>query len=179
MGTRANDLDFNPGGTVAIDGDTDITKFGFDYSTTEDLFATLIRIRNTNCEGFAPCSFTLPPFDTNTAATYRIASGSSLVPSIGQLTVHDDSVVGYRSGTIASNLIEQFDDGVIILFHDFTAGLPSLDGAPVFGGPQMTTRNKGHVVDFTNIDTAEEQTLQIVIHGPIPAGGLVILDNPD
>ncbi len=165
MGTRAHDLDFNEGGTQQIDGDTDITKFGFDYSTTEDLFATLIRIRNTNCEGFSPCNITVPPFDVATSATLRIADGSSLVPEIGQLSVHDGSLISYRSGTIASNLVEAFDQGRINISHNFASGDPLLDGVVVSVGEQFgTTRGVIHKVQRINEDTAETETIDILLH---------------
>ena len=162
MGNRAHDLDFNPGGTQTIDGDTDITKFGFDYSTTEDLFATLIRIRNTNCEGFSPCNFTVPPFDTQTIATYRIADGSSKVPSVGQLQVRDNSILSYRSGTIASNLIESLDIGFVFIGHDFTSGLPLFDGVEVAAGLQNTTPGRRHSIQIVSLDTGETINLQFL-----------------
>ena len=165
MGTRAHDLDFNPGGAQTIDGDTDITKFGFDYSTVDDLFATLIRIRNTNCEGFSPCKFTVPPFNTVTSATLRIADGSSLVPSIGQLSVHDASIIIYRSGTIASNLVEGFDGGTLNIAHDFGAGDPLLDGVVVSAGEQVgVTRGVIHKVQRINLDTAETEVIDVLLH---------------
>ena len=166
MGTRAHDLDFNPGGGVTtIDGDTDITKFGFDYSTTEDLFATLIRIRNTNCEGFSPCNFLVPPFDDNTNATLRIADGSSKVPEIGQLSVHDGSLIIYRSGTIASNLVEAFDLGRINITHNFASGDPLLDGVVASVGEQVgISRGVVHHVQRINEDTAETETIDIILH---------------
>ena len=165
MGTRAHDLDFNAGGAQQIDGDTDITKFGFDYSTTEDLFATLIRIRNTNCEGFSPCNVSVPPFDVATIVTLRIADGSSKVPEIGQLSVHDGSIIFYRSGTIASNLVEGFDSSTMNITHDFLAGDPLLDGVVVSAGGQAgTTRGVIHKVQRINEDTAETETIDILLH---------------
>lgn len=165
MGTRAHDLDFNEGGAQQIDGDNDITKFGFDYSTTEDLFATLIRIRNTFCEGFSPCSFLVPPFDTITIATLRIADGSSNVPEIGQLSVHDGSVIFYRSGTIASNLVEGFDASTVNIRHDFTAGSPLLDGVAVSAGLQDgVSRGVIHKIQRVNEDTAETETIDALLH---------------
>ena len=165
MGTRAHDLDFNAGGAQQIDGDTDITKFGFDYSTTEDLFATLIRIRNTNCEGFSPCSFLVSPFDTITIATLRIADGSSKVPEIGQLSVHDGSVIFYRSGTIASNLVEGFDSSTMNIRHDFSAGDPLLDGVVASVGEQVgVSRGVIHKVQRINEDTAETETIDVLLH---------------
>lgn len=164
MGTRAHDLDFNAGGVQTIDGDNDITKFGFDYSTVDDLFATLIRIRNTNCEGFGRCPFTVDPFDTDTVATLRIADGSSKVPEIGQLSVHDNSFISYRSGTIASNLVEGFDLSRIDIAHDFTAGSPLVDGVEVSAGMQTVTRGVVHIVQRVNRDTAETEDVKILLH---------------
>lgn len=162
MGTRAHDLDINTGGVVQIDGDNDITKFGFDYSTVNDLFATLIRIRNTNCEGFGRCNYTEVPATT---ATLRIASGSSNVPLFGQLSVHDGSVLFYRSGTIASNLVEGFDQGTINISHNFTAGSPLLDGVVASAGQQVgVTRGVVHTVQRINLDTAETETIDILLH---------------
>lgn len=165
MGTRAHDLDFNEGGAQTIDGDTDITKFGFDYSTTEDLFATLIRIRNMNCEGFSPCNITVPPFDTATIVTLRIADGSSNVPSIGQLSVHDSSILFYRSGTIASNLVEGFDVAIMNILHDSAAGDPLLDGVVVSTGEQIgVSHGVIHKVQRVNLDTAETETIDVLLN---------------
>ena len=179
MGTRAHDLDFNAGGVLQIDGDTDITKFGFDYSTTTDLFATLIRVRNTNCEGFSPCDYTVDPFDTSTNVLYRIETGSSNVPSIGQLTVHDNSTATYRSGTIASGLIEAFDQGVIAIGHDFSQGPPLLDGVITSVGGQTITLDTVHQIQFIDVDTGETETLNAIVHktGTSTHGQITIIDT--
>ena len=162
MGTRAHDLDFNPGGVAVIDGDNDITKFGFDYSTVTDLFATLIRIRNTNCEGFSPCNFLVDPFDTATVVTYRIASGSSKVPEIGQIQVRDNSTLTYRSGTIASNLIESMEGGFTIVQHDFTSGAPLFDGVATSVGLQDVVPGRVHDLQFVSLDTGETTNVQFL-----------------
>lgn len=179
MGTRAHDLDINPGGDFVIDGDTDITKFGFDYDPATDLFATLLRVRNTNCEGFSPCDFTVPPFDTPTVALLRVASGSSDVPEIGQFTAHDNSTAVYRSGTIASGLIEAFDMGIIGVGHDLSQGDPLLDGVVVGPGVQTITLNTVHQVQFILVDTGETETINVIVHktGTSDHGALVIINT--
>lgn len=163
---RAHDLDFNPGGLVNIDGDTPITKFGFDYSTTTDLFATIVRIRNVNCDGFSPYDYTVSPWDTGTFVTYRIADGSSAVPEIAHIHVRDSSILTWRSGTIGSNRLEAFDGAVVFIIHSNVGGVPALfDGEVASIGAQPIVVDRVHTIQRVNLDTGETEAIQVIHHG--------------
>ncbi len=164
---RAHDLDVNDGGSLAIPltGESGLSKFGFDYSTVTDLFATLLRIRNTNCEGFSPCSHTISPFDNNTLMRMSVTPGSTLIPSVGHVTVRDASVFTYSRGEIASGLMEGFEDGVYRVEYE-SGTFPTLDGVAVNVFVQLvpTVRDKAHSLVFVNADSGDTETFIVVMH---------------
>ena len=169
MGTRAHDLDINDGGgfLLTLTGESGVSKFGFDYSTVTDLFATLLRIRNTNCEGFTPFPHTLPPFDDNTLMRMFVNSGSTLVPSVGHIVVRDASVFTYSRGVISTGRMEAFEDGVYNVEYK-TGTVPTLDGVninvffPLV--PIPTTRDKIHKLVFINADSGDTETFDVLMH---------------
>lgn len=170
MGTRAHDLDVNVGGgfTTPLTGDVALTKFGFDYSTVTDLFATLLRIRNENCEGFSTCPYTIPPFDDNTLMRMFVTEGSTLVPSVGHVRVRDSSVFTYSRGEISTGLMEAFEDGVYRAEYE-NGTIPTLDGQDVnVFFPELPVseivQGKLHKLVFINADSGDTETFDVLMH---------------
>ena len=165
--SRSQELDLNDGGGIAIPitGDSAITKFGFNYNTVTDLFATMLRIRNENCEGFGVFPHTIAPWDDNTLVRMYVVTDSTLVPTVGHVTVRDASVFTYSRGVINSGIMEAFEDSQYRAeYEDGT--FPTLDGEAVnpFVPLVPTVKDKPHVLVFTNGDDGSTETFTVLMH---------------
>jgi len=190
---RDHGIDFNPGGFATINGETPITKFGFSYRTAtnrrftgvEDLSATVLRIRNTNCEGSWPCDFLVSPYDVATLATITRAAGSTMVAELGHLEIRDQSFLSFRAGTIASGTVELFDWSTLNIFYK-NGTLPLVNGVEIDDPAPATTTiltmasNHPSLIQFENSITNETMTLKVIAHdifyggvNPLPSVVLV------